>query len=85
MNKKLGKLLWPGLWLYLLVMAGFVAAAALMEYYILAGTEAALLLLVADSVSRVLVTTVSMPIGVVTSLIGVPFFLWLIVRKRQEV
>ena len=45
----------------------------------------ALLLLVADSVSRVLVTTVSMPIGVVTSLIGVPFFLWLIVKKRQEV
>ena len=45
----------------------------------------ALLLLVADSVSRVLVTTVSMPIGVVTSLIGVPFFLWLIVRKKQEV
>ena len=45
----------------------------------------ALLLLVADSISRVLVTTVSMPIGVVTSLIGVPFFLWLIVRKKQEV
>ena len=45
----------------------------------------ALLLLAADSISRVLVTTVSMPIGVVTSLIGVPFFLWLIVKKRQEV
>lgn len=45
----------------------------------------ALLLLVADSISRVLVTTVSMPIGVVTSLIGVPFFLWLIVKKKQEV
>ena len=45
----------------------------------------ALLLMVADSISRVLVTTVSMPIGVVTSLIGVPFFLWLIVRKKQEV
>ena len=45
----------------------------------------ALLLMVADSISRVLVTTVSMPIGVVTSLIGVPFFLWLIVRKSKEV
>ena len=45
----------------------------------------ALLLLVADSISRILVTTVSMPIGVVTSLIGVPFFLWLIVKKKQEV
>jgi iron complex transport system permease protein len=45
----------------------------------------ALLLLVADSISRVLVSTVSIPIGVVTSLIGVPFFLWLIIKKRQEV
>ena len=44
-----------------------------------------LLLMVADSISRVLVTTVSMPIGVVTNLIGVPFFLWLIVRKKQVV
>lgn len=45
----------------------------------------ALLLLVADTLSRILVTTVSLPIGVVTSFIGVPFFIWLIVRKRREV
>ena len=45
----------------------------------------ALLLLVADSLSRMLVTTVSLPIGVITSMIGVPFFIWLIVRKRGEV
>ena len=45
----------------------------------------ALLLLVADSLSRVLVSAVSLPIGVITSMIGVPFFIWLIVRKRQEV
>ena len=45
----------------------------------------ALLLLVSDTLSRILVTTVSLPIGVVTSFIGVPFFIWLIVRKRREV
>ena len=45
----------------------------------------ALLLLVADSLSRILVATVSLPIGVITSMIGVPFFIWLIVRKRGEV
>ena len=45
----------------------------------------ALLLLVADTLSRILVDTVSLPIGVVTSIIGVPFFIWLIVRKRREV
>lgn len=45
----------------------------------------ALLLLIADSISRLLSTTIGIPIGVVTNLIGVPFFLWLIVRKKQEV
>ena len=50
-----------------------------------ASVVGALLLMVADSISRILVTKMSLPIGVITSLIGVPFFLWLIVRKRQEV
>ena len=50
-----------------------------------ASVVGALLLMVADSISRIIVSTVSLPIGVITSLIGVPFFLWLIVRKRQEV
>ena len=45
----------------------------------------ALLLLVADSISRMLVTAIALPIGVITSMIGVPFFIWLIVHKRQEV
>lgn len=43
-----------------------------------------LLLLIADSISRMLVTTIALPIGVVTSIIGVPFFIWLIIYKRQE-
>jgi len=46
MDKKLGRLLWPSLWLYLAVMAGFIAAAAAMQYYILAIAEAALLMIV---------------------------------------
>lgn len=45
----------------------------------------ALLLLVADSLSRMLVTAIALPIGVITSMIGVPFFIWLIVQKRQEI
>ena len=39
MNKKLKPLLWPGLWVYFLIMAGFVAAAVLTENYILAAAE----------------------------------------------
>ena len=47
MNKKLGRLFWPGLWVYLAVMIGFAVVALLMEYYLLAGVEAFLTILVA--------------------------------------
>ena len=46
MNKKLGRLFWPGLWVYFTVMAAFVVAAALVGQYILAGVEAAVTVLV---------------------------------------
>ncbi len=39
MNKKLKRLFWPGLWVYFLFMAGFIAAAVLTENYILAASE----------------------------------------------
>ena len=48
MNKKLGRLFWPNLWVYFVVMALFAGAAALTRQYILAGVEAgATVLLVA--------------------------------------
>ncbi len=39
MNKKLGRLFWPGLWVFFTVMAAFVIAAAATENYILAIVE----------------------------------------------
>ncbi len=39
MNKKLGRWLWPGLWVFFTVMVGFAVAAAVMENYILAAVE----------------------------------------------
>ena len=45
MNKKLGRLFWPGLWIYFLFMAGFTAAAVVMQQYILAAAEGAVTLL----------------------------------------
>ena len=39
MNKKLGRLFWPGLWVFFTVMVGFVVAAAATENYILAIVE----------------------------------------------
>ena len=46
MNKKLKKMLWPGLWLYMLTMAVFVVATAVLGQYILAAAEGAIFLLV---------------------------------------
>ena len=39
MNKKLGRLLWPGLWAFFAVMVGFVIAAAVAGNFVLAIVE----------------------------------------------
>ena len=39
MNKKLGRLLWPGLWAFFAVMVGFVIAAVATGNYVLAAIE----------------------------------------------
>ncbi|MGN6483630.1 MAG: FecCD family ABC transporter permease, partial [Thermomicrobiales bacterium] len=49
-----------------------------------AALTGASLLLIADLVSRTLVQPLELPIGVVTSLIGGPFFLWLLIRTRRQ-
>ncbi|MEM8796761.1 MAG: iron chelate uptake ABC transporter family permease subunit, partial [Pseudomonadota bacterium] len=40
------------------------------------------LLLLADMVARTIVTPAELPIGIVTALIGAPFFLWLLLKRR---
>ena len=47
MNKKLGRLFWPGLWVYLAVMVSFCVAALVRGHYLLAGIETFLTILVA--------------------------------------
>lgn len=42
----------------------------------------AILLLVSDTLARTLVAPAEMPVGLLTSLIGGPWFLWLILRRR---
>ena len=42
----------------------------------------ATLLLIADNLARTLVIPAELPIGIITSCIGSPFFLWLLVKKR---
>ncbi len=45
----------------------------------------AILLVVADAVARVAIAPAELPVGVVTALVGGPFFLWLLFRSRREV
>lgn len=44
----------------------------------------AILLLVADLVSRTVVAPAELPVGVVTALVGGPFFLFLLIRTRRS-
>jgi len=44
----------------------------------------AILMLVADLVARTVVVPAELPIGLVTSAIGGPFFLWLLVSRRRD-
>ncbi|WP_210424395.1 FecCD family ABC transporter permease [Gephyromycinifex aptenodytis] len=48
----------------------------------LAGLLGAILLVVADHVGRVAFSPVTIPVGIVVSFVGVPLFVWLIVRQR---
>jgi len=45
----------------------------------------ALLLVLADALSRVIVAPAELPVGIVTALLGVPFFFSLLLRQRTRV
>ena len=42
----------------------------------------AIVLVVADTISRVIISPAELPVGIVTCLIGAPFFLWLLLRDN---
>lgn len=50
----------------------------------LSGLLGAVLLTVADIISRVLVSPAELPVGIVTALVGGPFFLLLLTRRKRE-
>ena len=55
--------------------------------YVLPGSAlgGATLLIFADLFSRTVVVPAELPVGVVTALLGGPFFLWLLIRFKREV
>ena len=40
------------------------------------------LLLVADAIARTIVAPAELPIGIITALVGAPFFLWILLSRR---
>ncbi|MGR5542572.1 iron chelate uptake ABC transporter family permease subunit, partial [Vibrio campbellii] len=42
----------------------------------------ALLLLVADMLARTVVAPLDMPVGIVTAVLGAPFFIWLLIQQK---
>jgi len=48
------------------------------------GLVGAVLLVVSDTVARTVMSPVILPVGVVTAFLGVPLFVYLIMRKRRE-
>lgn len=55
--------------------------------YVLPGSAlgGAILLVLADLFSRTVVVPAELPVGIVTALIGGPFFLWLLLRFKREI
>ena len=55
--------------------------------YVLPGSAVggAILLVLADLFSRTVVVPAELPVGIVTALIGGPFFLWLLLRFKREI
>lgn len=44
----------------------------------------ALMLLASDTVARLIIMPTELPVGIITSLLGVPFFIYLLVSKRRR-
>ncbi|MCX7600988.1 MAG: iron ABC transporter permease [Meiothermus sp.] len=75
---------------------GFIGLVAPHLFRLLAGPDHRYLLLgatllgaslsvLADLVARTAVAPAELPVGVVTSLLGAPFFIWLLLRHKREV
>jgi iron complex transport system permease protein len=75
---------------------GFIGLVAPHLFRLLAGPDhrylllgsvllGAVLSLLADLLARTVVSPAELPVGVVTSLLGAPFFIWLLLRFKREV
>ncbi len=55
------------------------------KFYIpLSAILGAFVLLWADSLARIVIAPAELPIGIITAILGAPFFLWLLIKNRQN-
>jgi len=55
------------------------------KYYLpLSAILGSFILLWADSLARTIISPAELPIGIITALLGAPFFLWLLIKNRQN-
>ncbi len=66
-------------------MARFITGADYRFSMVCSSLLGAVILLSADTVARVIIAPVELPVGVVTSFLGVPLFIYLLLRARREV
>lgn len=54
--------------------------------FLLSGSSllGAVFLIFADTIARTIIVPAELPIGIITALVGAPFFLWLLMRTRQQ-
>ena len=45
----------------------------------------AILLILSDLISKIVIAPAQLPVGVVTSLIGAPFFIFLIIKQKSKI
>ncbi len=45
----------------------------------------AIILILADFISRIIIAPAQLPIGIITSALGAPFFLWLIISQKRKI
>lgn len=64
-------------------LARMLAGADHRKLLIRSALLGSILLPLADTVARTIVAPAELPIGVLTALLGAPFFLWLLVQKRM--
>ncbi|UOQ44306.1 iron ABC transporter permease [Halobacillus salinarum] len=49
-----------------------------------ASTIGAILLLLSDTLARTIISPIEIPVGIITSVLGAPFFIYLLMRKQKD-